>query len=79
MVSGEIIIIIIIKTPFDLVSSKLLKITYDIFTGFDDHRSTILVDLDQAAALDCVDHETLVSRLKQTLGVTASELDSISS
>ena len=53
----------------------MLKITDDIFAGFDDHQSTILVALDQSAAFDCVDHKTLISRLENTFGVTESALD----
>ena len=56
-----------------------LKITDDIFAGFDNHQSTILVALDQSAAFDCVDHETLVSRLEHTFEVTRSALDWICS
>ena len=55
--------------------TALLKITDDIFAGFDNHQSTILVALDQSAAFDCVNHETLVSRLEHTFGVTESALD----
>ena len=57
----------------------MLKITDDIFAGFDDHQSTILVALDQSAAFDCVDHKTLISRLENTFGVTESALDWIRS
>ena len=39
------------------------------------HRSTILVTLDQSAAFDCIDHETLIRRLEHTLGVTGKALD----
>ena len=46
----------------------MLKITDDIFAGFDNCQSSILVALDQSAAFDCVDHKTLVSRLDSTFG-----------
>jgi Reverse transcriptase (RNA-dependent DNA polymerase) len=59
--------------------TALLKITDDIFAGFDNHQSTILVALDQSAAFDCVDRETLVSRLEHTFGVTGSALERIRS
>jgi Reverse transcriptase (RNA-dependent DNA polymerase) len=56
--------------------TALLKITDDIFAGFDDnHQSTILVALDQLAVFDCVDYKTFVSRLDHTFGVTRSALD----
>ena len=55
--------------------TALLKITDDIFAGFADHRSTILVALDQSAAFDCIDHETLIRRLDNTFGVTGKALD----
>ena len=59
--------------------TTLLKIIADIFAGFDNHQSTILVALDQSAAFDCVDHKTLVSRLEHTFGKTGSALDWICS
>ena len=69
------------KSPsFDAVQSAyrkshstetaLLRITDDIFTGFDDHKSTILVALDQSAAFDCIDHDTLIRRLEYTIGLS---------
>ena len=48
----------------------LLKITNDIYSGFDTHQSTILAALDQSAAFDCIDHEIMISRLQHTFGVT---------
>jgi Reverse transcriptase (RNA-dependent DNA polymerase)/Endonuclease-reverse transcriptase len=54
--------------------TALLKITDDIFAGFDDRQSTILVALDQSAAFDCVDHDTLFSRLHQTFGLSGRAL-----
>ena len=50
--------------------TALLKITNDIYTGFDTHQSTILAALDQSAAFDCIDHEIMISRLQHTFGVT---------
>jgi len=55
--------------------TALLKITDDIYAGFDGHRSTILVALDQSAAFDCIDHSTLIRRLDHTFGVTGRALD----
>ena len=55
--------------------TALLKITDDIFNGFNDHRSTILVALDQSAAFDCIDHSTMIRRLSHTFGVTGKALE----
>ena len=53
----------------------MLKITDNIFAGFDNRQSTILVvTLDQSTAFDCVDHKTLVSQLDNTFGVTGCAL-----
>jgi len=54
--------------------TALLKITDDIFNGFDDHRSTVLVALDQSAAFDCIDHDTLMRRLRHTFGITGKAM-----
>ena len=54
--------------------TALLKITDDIFNGFDDHRSTVLVALNQSAAFDCIDHETLMRRLRHTFGITGKAI-----
>ena len=50
--------------------TALLRIADDIFTGFDDHKSTILVALDQSAAFDCIDHDTLIRRLEYSFGLS---------
>jgi len=52
-----------------------LKIVSDIYNGFDCRQSTILVDLDQSATFDCVEHSTLVCRLHRTFGVTGHALN----
>ena len=54
--------------------TALLKITNDIYEGFDNRQSTILVALDQSAAFDCIDHSTLIRRLHHTF-VTGQALD----
>ena len=59
--------------------TALLKITNDIYEGFDNRQSTILVALDQSAAFDCIDHSTLISRLQHTFGVTGQVLAWLSS
>jgi len=38
----------------------LLRITSDIFEAFDAGQSVVLVALDQSAAFDCIDHNTLI-------------------
>ena len=55
--------------------TALLKITDDIFAGFGNRQSTILVALDQSAAFDCIDHTTLIRRLDHTFGVTGKALN----
>ncbi len=54
--------------------TALLKITTDVYAGFDSHQSTILVALDQSSAFDCIDHEITISRLESTFGVTGQAL-----
>ena len=55
--------------------TALLRITDDIFAGFNDHQSTILVALDQSAAFDCIDHSTLIDRLDRTFVVRGKALE----
>jgi len=59
--------------------TALLKITSDIYDAADTQKSTILVALDQSAAFDCIDHNTLVSRLEHTFGFSGSVLSWIKS
>jgi len=59
--------------------TALLKLTDDIFARFADHRSTILVALDQSTAFDCIDHTTLIRRLNHSFGVTGTTLNWINS
>ena len=54
--------------------TALLKLTDDIFARFADHRSTILVALDQSTAFDCIDHTTLTQSLVWSNG-NNSKLD----
>jgi len=54
--------------------TALLRITNDILTGFDDHKSTLLVALDQSAAFDCIDHDTLIRRLEFSFGLSGNVL-----
>src|SRR5208282_2711211 len=59
--------------------TALLMIMNDIFEGFDSRKSTILIALNQSAAFDCIEHETLVNRMRQTFGVTGKALNWITS
>ena len=54
--------------------TALLKITDDIFYGLGARQSTVLVALDQSAAFDCVDHDTLICRLTRTFGISGKAL-----
>jgi len=85
LVLARIVPHVSVSPSFDAVQSAyrkshstetaLLKITDDIFNGFNDHRSTILVALDQSAAFDCIDHSTMIRRLSHTFGVTGKALE----
>lgn len=55
--------------------TALLRITSDIFEAFDAGQSVVLVALDQSAAFDCIDHNTLIDRLRHTYGLTGTTLD----
>ena len=59
--------------------TALLRITNDIYEGFENRQSTILVALDQSAAFDCIDHSTMIKRLQHTFGITGLALDWITS
>jgi retron-type reverse transcriptase len=59
--------------------TALIKVTDDIFVHFADHKSTILVALDQSAAFDCIDHQTLIRRLNHSFGLTGKALGWFSS
>ena len=56
--------------------TALLKITDDIFAGFGNHQSTILVALDQSAAFDCIDHATLIRRLQGRINPSGGPMPS---
>jgi hypothetical protein len=59
--------------------TALNKITNDVYSGLDTRQSTVLVALDQSAAFDCIDHWTLINRLRQTFGIRGNALDWLSS
>jgi len=52
---------------FYSTETVLLKITSDIYQAFDYRQSTVVVALDQSAAFDCVDHNTLLTRLQHVV------------
>ena len=60
---------------FYSTETALLKVTSDIFQAFDHHQTVVLVALDQSAAFDCVDHNTLLKRLHHTFGITDDALE----
>ena len=43
--------------------------------AFDHYQTVVLVTLDQSAAFDCVEHNTLLKRLHHTFGITDNALD----
>jgi len=59
--------------------TALLKITSDIYDAADNRKSTILVALDQSAAFDCIDHNTLVTQVEHTFGFSGAVLSWIKS
>ena len=59
--------------------TALNKITNDVYSGLDTRQSTVLVALDQSAAFDCIDHLTLINRLRHTFGIRENALDWLSS
>ena len=85
LVLNRVIPHVLSSSSFDAVQSAyrrnhstetaLLKITNDIYSGFDAHQSTILVALDQSAAFDCIDPKIMISRLQHTFGVTDQALN----
>src|SRR5664279_598993 len=50
--------------------TALLRVTSDIFEAFDVGQSVTLVALDLSAAFYCIDHGTLIDRLRHTYGIT---------
>ena len=54
--------------------TALVKVQNDILTNIDQHGVVIMVMLDLSAAFDTIDHDTLFSRMKNTLGITGQAL-----
>ena len=61
--------------PNHSCETALVRVTNDIFEAFDAGESVLLVALDQSAAFDCIDHHTLLDRLRHTYGLAGSVLD----
>ena len=50
--------------------TAVLKVLSDILLAFDDGDLAMLTLLDQSAAFDSVDHDTLLRRLRETYGLS---------
>ena len=60
--------------PGHSTETALVKVQNDILTSIDRHGVVILVMLDLSAAFDTIDHDTLFSRMANTLGITGQAL-----
>ena len=60
---------------FHSTETALLKVQNDILMSIDQQQCVLLVLLDLSAAFDTVDHNILLSRLKNMLGITGTVLD----
>ena len=54
--------------------TALVKVQNDILTSIDQHGIVILVMLDRSQAFDTIDHDTLFSRIENTLGIMGQAL-----
>ena len=59
--------------------TALLKVTNDLLLTLDSGENAILILLDLSAAFDTVDHNTLLSRLEQWVGISSTALQWFSS
>lgn len=55
--------------------TALVKVVNDLRMNMDDNKLTILVLLDLSAAFDTVDHDILINRLQNCVGLSGSVLD----
>ena len=60
--------------PGHSTETALVKIQNEILTSIDQHGVVILVMLGLSAAFDTIDHDTLFSRMENTLGITGRTL-----
>ena len=60
--------------PHHCVETALLRVQNDVLAALDDNQGVILALLDLSAAFDLVDHDLLLTRLQQRIGVTGSAL-----
>ena len=61
--------------PFHSTETALLKIANDILCSIDKGKGVVLVLLDLSAAFDTIDHDIMLQRLSQRLGIGNSALD----
>ena len=60
--------------PGHSTATALVKVQNDILTNIDQHGVVINVMLDLSAASDTIDHDTLFSRMENTLGIRGQAL-----
>ena len=60
--------------PGHSTETALVKVQSDVLTSIDQHGVVIMVMLDLSAAFDTIDHDTLFSRMENTLGTTGQAL-----
>ena len=56
------------------VETALLKVQNDLLLSLDQNQSVILVLLDLSAAFDTIDHNILLNRLRESIGITGEAL-----
>ena len=60
--------------PGHRTETTLAKVGNDILTSIDQHGVVILIMLDLSAAFDTISHDTLFSRMENSLGITGQAL-----
>ena len=55
--------------PQHATETAVLKIHYDIISGLDNGKCTVLASVDLLAAFDTVDHSLCIGRIQQLYGV----------
>ncbi|KAK6178265.1 hypothetical protein SNE40_013071 [Patella caerulea] len=61
--------------PFHSTESALLRVSNDIRTGIDSGNAALLILLDLSAAFDTINHNNLLSRLKDDYGLAGKALN----